>query len=152
MLKCLRGLFSPLLVNRGQYFFFLFWKEQVSCFVAFTFYCSFTNCLISNLSFKKLFYFFPLFGKPHLRYLLRDLFPSFILVLFLLVHFGLLSALCTLFCLHHWKEKSPIESQDLKCWTLFLESSPQFGSDSCTRLTSSPGEGFLAEIWEFLDQ
>jgi hypothetical protein len=50
------------------------------------------------------------------------------------------------------KKISPIKCQDLKHWTYFLESSPEFGSDYCTKLTSSPGEGALAEIREFLDQ
>lgn len=82
-------------------------------------YCSFTNCLISNQSFKKLLYFFPLFGKSLLRYPLWDLFPSFVLVLFFWFTVGRyqLFALCFVFIAE--KKNRPLR---VRIWSVQLHS------------------------------
>lgn len=50
--------------------------------MAFTFYCSFTNYLISNQSFQKLLYFLPLLVKSLLRYPLWICFQALLLYFF----------------------------------------------------------------------
>lgn len=145
--------FIFLLVNKGQYFFFFRWKEQISCFVAFTFYCSFTNCLISSQSFKKLLYFFPLC----LKNLFLDI-PYEIGFQASLLYFCFWFALgcyqLFVLCFVFVTEKKKVAHLKAQIWSVNLIPGVQstVWLCYCTRLTSSPGEGILAEIWEFLDQ